>query len=257
MDSTPSGDPPLSLKSAKIALAMEKTVLPWIFAFLAYQRLNAALHVFPSAQELFYANLTRDALLFVQNVLLFILIASYGAMLLLSRPPTVLPTRRRHILVPLAMSYYFLSYGALDYLPVPWRENLLPPAFQFPCFIAGMILSLTGYSIAFWAILYLRRSFAIFVSVRDIVSTGPYAYVRHPMYLGYLFDACGIALVAFSSAILCLGCGFVLLLVWRARMEEEKLCEASASYRQYATRAGFLFPRFRSSAPPAASQGCD
>ena len=50
MDPTPSGDAPLSLKSAQIALAMEKTVLPWVFAYLAYQRLNAALHVFPGAQ---------------------------------------------------------------------------------------------------------------------------------------------------------------------------------------------------------------
>jgi hypothetical protein len=36
-------------------------------------------------------------------------------------------------------------------------------------------------------------------------------------------------------------------------MEEEKLCEASASYRQYASGAGFLFPRFPNGSPPAVS----
>jgi protein-S-isoprenylcysteine O-methyltransferase Ste14 len=244
---------PLSLKSAKLAVAMEKTVLPWIFAFLACQRLSAALEAIANGQELLSTDRTKDLLLFIQNILLFLLISTYGAMLLLSRPATALPTRLRHILVPMAMSYYFLLYGFLDHLPHALTDNLLPPALQIPCSMAGMILSLVGYSIAFWAILYLRRSFAILVSVREIVSKGPHPHIRHPMYLGYLFDSCGIVLVAFSPAILILSLGFVLLLLWRACMEEEKLSEASATYRQYATRAGFLFPRFRGSNPPAAS----
>jgi protein-S-isoprenylcysteine O-methyltransferase Ste14 len=254
MDTTPSADgAPLSLKSAKFAVAVEKAVFPWFFLFLAGRRLIAALGNYPTMGELLHATLTRDVLLFIQNVLLFILIGLYGAMLLLSRPATSLPTRRRHILVPMAMSCYFMLYGMLDFLPPLLRDNLLPPGLQRPCALAGVILSLIGYSIAIWAIFYLRRSFAVFVSVREIVLKGPYAYVRHPMYLGYLFDSCGIALVSFSTATLFLCCGFVFLLVYRARMEEEKLCEASASYRLYAGRAGFLFPRFRKGAQPTVS----
>jgi protein-S-isoprenylcysteine O-methyltransferase Ste14 len=251
MDTTPSADaPPLSAKSAKFAVAVEKAVFPWLFLFLAGRRLIAALGSYPTMEELLHATLSRDVLLFIQNVLLFILIGLYGVMLLLSRPAVGLPTRRRHILIPLAMSAYFMLYGVLDFLPPPWRENLLPPGFQRPCALAGVIVSMIGYSIAIWAIFYLRRSFAVFVSVREVIFKGPYAYVRHPMYLGYLFDSCGIALVTFSAATLFLCFGFIILLVYRARMEEEKLREASTSYRVYANRAGFLFPRFRRSAPP-------
>ena len=252
-------DAPLSLRTGKLAVAMERWVHPWIHGFLAYQRFGAALETYhrikigahlrsldPYAQELLYANLTK-------NILLFFLMAFYGVMLLLSRPTTVLPTSRKHILVPIAMSYYFALFGLLDYLPLPLRENLLPHHLQFPCSMAGVILSVIGYSISIWAIVYLRRSFAVFVSVRDIVLKGPYSYVRHPIYLGYLFDFCGIALATFSLGIFFLGCGFILLLVQRARLEEEKLCEASASYRQYATRTGFLFPRFRNCGPPRVS----
>lgn len=260
MDTTPAADDaPISLKSAKIAIAIEKMVLPWLFAFFAYQRFSAALDDWrrikigahfrvssPNIQELLYANLT-------QNVLLFVLIALYGVMLLWSRPATGLPTKRKHLLVPIAMSYYFMLYGILDHLPLSLRENLLPPALQFPCAMAGLMVSVIGYSIAIWAILYLRRSFAIFVSVREIISKGPYAYVRHPIYLGYLFESCGLVLSSFSIAILFLGCGFIWLLVERARMEEEKLCEASASYRLYANRTGFLFPKSRNSSPPLVS----
>jgi len=260
MDTTPTADDaPISLKSAKFAVAVEKFVLPWLFAFFAYQRFSAALDNWrrikigahfrfssPNMQELLYANL-------IQNVLLFVLIALYGVMLLLSSPATVLPTKRKHILVPVAMSYYFMLYGILDHFPLSLRENLLPPALQFPCAMAGVILSVIGYSISIWAMFYLRRSFAIFVSVREIVSKGPYVYVRHPIYLGYLFESCGLALASFSIAILFLGCGFVWLLVQRARMEEEKLCEASAPYRLYARRTGFLFPRFGNSGPSTVS----
>jgi protein-S-isoprenylcysteine O-methyltransferase Ste14 len=255
----PADDAPISPKSAKLAIALEKTVFPLIYAFLAYQRLSAALEnyrlikirvhfrsVYLHEQEFLYAS-------FIKNILLFALIALYGVMLLFSRPATALPTQRKHLLIPIAMSFYFALYGMLSYLPPSLSENLLPPSWQFPCALIGAAVSLIGYCISIWAIAYLRRSFAIFVAVRDVVSKGPYAYVRHPIYLGYLFDLCGLTLASFSLAILFLGCGFVWLLVERARMEEEKLCEASPSYRQYARSTGFLFPRLRSSAPPATS----
>jgi protein-S-isoprenylcysteine O-methyltransferase Ste14 len=258
MAPNPQDDTPLPLKSAKLAIAMEKTILPCIYAFLAYQRFTAALKdyhaikLFPrlpqipaNTRELICASLTK-------NTLLLIFLSLCGAMLLFSRPPSALPDKRKHLLVPLAMSYYFVLFGMLDFLPLSLRENLLPPAWQFPASMFGVILSLIGYSIAIWAIFYLRRSFSIFVSVREITLKGPYAYVRHPIYLGYLFDLCGITLAGFSIAVLFLGCGFVLLLVARARMEEEKLSEASA-YRLYMERTGFLFPRLRTRAPlPAA-----
>src|SRR5665213_490203 len=98
-------DAPISPKFAKVAVALEKTVLPLLNAFLAYQRFDAAVGDYhriktfghfrspsPHMQEMLYASLTK-------NVLLFILIALYGAMLLVSRPPTVLPTKRKHLLV--------------------------------------------------------------------------------------------------------------------------------------------------------------
>ena len=44
---------------------------------------------------------------------------------------------------------------------------------------------------------------------------------------------------------LLLGAGFVLLLIVRARLEEQKLASADEAYRQYAARTGFLFPRLK------------
>jgi protein-S-isoprenylcysteine O-methyltransferase Ste14 len=90
---------------------------------------------------------------------------------------------------------------------------------------------------------HLGRSFAVLVSVRKIVSSGPYAYVRHPIYLGYAIDLCGLLLATSSIAMFTLAAGWVLLLIIRARIEEEMLSEADEGYRQYVTRTNFLFPR--------------
>jgi len=113
------------------------------------------------------------------------------------------------------------------------------------------MVSMVGYAISLWGLCSLGRSFAIFVAVRRVVTGGPYNYVRHPMYLGYLFELIGLLLSSFSLGMLFLGAGFVFLMVMRARLEEERLIEAYPAYRDYMQHTGFLFPRFGSK--PAAT----
>jgi protein-S-isoprenylcysteine O-methyltransferase Ste14 len=109
--------------------------------------------------------------------------------------------------------------------------------------VAGF-LAIVGYGIALWGISYLRRSFALMVAVREVVSGGPYAYVRHPMYLGYIFELSGLVLASCSLGMLLAAAGFICLMVVRARLEEGRLIEVSPEYRDYMKRTGFLFPRF-------------
>ena len=40
--------------------------------------------------------------------------------------------------------------------------------------------------VVFWALLTLRRSFSIFPEARDLVQSGPYGLVRHPLYATYI-----------------------------------------------------------------------
>ena len=199
----------------------------------------SALHqiVDPASQNMAFAALAR-------NVLMFLLMAFTGVTLLFSRTPIAIPDKLNEVTVPIATSYYFLLYGIVDRLPAAFRESLLPIGFQGKSAAGGLILSLIGYSVAIWALCYLGRSFAILVSVRKVVSSGPYAFVRHPIYLGYAIELCGLLLANCSVAMLLLGAGFGMLLVVRARIEEEKLCEADEGYRRYINRTGFLLPRF-------------
>jgi protein-S-isoprenylcysteine O-methyltransferase Ste14 len=93
------------------------------------------------------------------------------------------------------------------------------------------------------------------VAVREVVSGGPYAYVRHPMYLGYIFELSGLVLASFSIGMFLAAAGFLSLMIVRARLEEGRIIEACPAYRDYMQRTGFLFPRFHRPAAAAAEAG--
>ena len=232
---------PLPPLIARSAIAVEKYLLPWLYAYFAY---NRGASIFDQVRDnpaeynlLFFAGLTKD-------ILVFVLMVFTGVTLLFSRRPTSLPDRLTHIVVPLAMSYYFFLYDQVDRLPAAMNRSLLPETWTLPCDFLALTCSVLGYGVAIWGLSYLRRSFALMVAVRKVVDGGPYALVRHPMYCGYILDQCGLVLASRSVVMLVLAVGFVLLLFWRARMEEAKLSQTSEDYRRYMQRTGFLLPRF-------------
>ena len=78
-----------------------------------------------------------------------------------------------------------------------------------------------------------------------VISTGPYAYVRHPLYAGALGFMVGTSLLMGSvwglAALLVLG----LLLAVRILIEERTLRVGLAGYDEYARRVRYrLIPKF-------------
>jgi protein-S-isoprenylcysteine O-methyltransferase Ste14 len=233
----------------------ERYILPWIYTWFAYQQLstihrNYVLYIDMVHQGLHQPSWSVFGAGMVRYVLMALLAIFMGLTFLGSRRPTHLPNKLGHILVPMAMSFYFFLYSSVDLLPPELRVNLLPEEWQVPAAAAAVCLSILGYTIALWGIFYLRRSFAILVAVRKVVSGGPYAYVRHPMYLGYIVELTGLVLASFCLGMIAFAAGFVLLVVVRAQMEEDRLLEACPEYRDYMKRTGFIFPRFRGQSSP-------
>jgi protein-S-isoprenylcysteine O-methyltransferase Ste14 len=79
-----------------------------------------------------------------------------------------------------------------------------------------------------------------------LVTTGPYRFVRHPIYLGLALLAMGEAL-AFSSwpAFMIVLFGIVPTFAWRARAEEKLLsCTFGERYAVYRQRTSMIIPHF-------------
>jgi protein-S-isoprenylcysteine O-methyltransferase Ste14 len=86
---------------------------------------------------------------------------------------------------------------------------------------------------------------AITVRARhEIVQRGPYAVVRHPLYLGILLLALGTLLAHPSPATACVAAGIALGIVLKIPREERALAALPDSpYAAYAARVPALVPR--------------
>jgi protein-S-isoprenylcysteine O-methyltransferase Ste14 len=74
-----------------------------------------------------------------------------------------------------------------------------------------------------------------------VVSTGPYACVRHPMYAGALLFFVGTPLLLGSWYGLAVTPVLIVVLAARAVMEERTLAEELPGYREYAQRVRYRF----------------
>lgn len=73
----------------------------------------------------------------------------------------------------------------------------------------------------------------------QVISTGPYAYVRHPMYAGAIFLALGTPLLLGSWYGVALGVVSIAILALRAVLEEETLKRELDGYAAYAARVRY------------------
>lgn len=64
----------------------------------------------------------------------------------------------------------------------------------FAPFALCAALMANGFLFQLWAKFTLRRSFGVVAANRGIKSTGPYRFVRHPMYAGYMVTQLGFLL---------------------------------------------------------------
>ncbi len=128
--------------------------------------------------------------------------------------------------------------GPIGIVILNWVDA--PPRFQAPR--TAVALSVAGLALSLWSLLHLRSAFSILAEARRIVRTGPYRFIRHPLYLGEAITMLG----------LCLGFGTLMaLLFWaavngfqlvRARIEEEKLARALPEYHSYRQTTRFILP---------------
>lgn len=116
------------------------------------------------------------------------------------------------------------------------RDSRLFP----PTFIAGIVCSLASFAIRHAAIRALGKFWSLHVEMREgheFVTTGPFAFARHPVYFSMILELLGICLLV--NAWITLAVVFAIFtptLIARVRIEEraliEKFGEAYVKYMQ-------------------------
>jgi protein-S-isoprenylcysteine O-methyltransferase Ste14 len=103
---------------------------------------------------------------------------------------------------------------------------------------AGVAVALTGVALFVWARRALGASFTIFPRPKPgarLVTDGPFALVRHPIYGGVIlvFAGCSLAFSPWGLA-----ATLVLVLLWsgKSRVEERHLSERFPAYAEYRRR---------------------
>ena len=116
---------------------------------------------------------------------------------------------------------------------------------DMPLVLQALGLALSILSSFFIAWVFQTNSFAAAVvrvqSERghSVISTGPYAYVRHPMYSGAVTFFAGIALLLGSWVGLVLSPVFAILFGVRTGIEEKTLTTGLPGYADYAARVRY------------------
>ncbi len=110
----------------------------------------------------------------------------------------------------------------------------------------SLVLSTLGVLLGGWAILVMKpRRVSMHPRPREdarLVTVGPYAWIRHPMYGGLALLTLGCALSPALPWRLVVWMALCLVLDRKARIEEQLLVERFAQYRPYQSRTARFFP---------------
>jgi protein-S-isoprenylcysteine O-methyltransferase Ste14 len=157
-------------------------------------------------------------------------------------------------------------YVPVVLLPVEW---LLPPALiavrvgeieagWLPVRVVGLAIGLAGAVLLVWASVLLGRFMIHEAAVREdhtLIESGPYRFVRHPVYMGYLALLLGSGVASLNVCLVLLWPVSLLGILIQAASEEQLLtAKFGQDYERYVGRVGRLVPHFgRRAAEPHAA----
>jgi protein-S-isoprenylcysteine O-methyltransferase Ste14 len=130
-------------------------------------------------------------------------------------------------------------------IPLRWLYLQLWPVGLWP-FWLGAAVTIAGLLFAVWAREHLGGNWSRSVTIKqghELIATGPYAVVRHPIYTGILAGFLGIA-IAISQVRGFIAFVLILLVFWiKLRMEEQWMrSQFGEAYATYAHQTAALVP---------------
>ncbi len=160
--------------------------------------------------------------------------------------------RSRWLAIPwfyLVTTLLFLGLCRVGWRPLPFP---LHGTVQGWFFALGSLLYFPGMLLALWGRLELGHNYSASSALasrlfeeHQLVMTGPYSIVRHPMYAGFALAAFGSVPMYFTWTTLCFAL-LVPLMLMRVQVEERVLAvEFREAWWVYCDRVPMLIPNFR------------
>jgi protein-S-isoprenylcysteine O-methyltransferase Ste14 len=130
-------------------------------------------------------------------------------------------------------------------IPLRWLYVALWPQGVWP-FWVGAAVTVGGLLFAVWAREHLGRNWSRSVTIKEgheLISSGPYGVVRHPIYTGILAGFLGTA-IAISQVRGFVALALVFLALWLKLSREEEWMRAQfgETYAEYARKTAALVP---------------
>jgi protein-S-isoprenylcysteine O-methyltransferase Ste14 len=119
------------------------------------------------------------------------------------------------------------------------------PAFAFPASMIGTVLKYAGFALLIWAGLNLGQNLTPLPKPKSdaqLVITGLFAWMRHPIYSALMLLTFGSSLERGHLLALILSACLAILLEFKSRREESWLLEQFSDYAAYRSRVKKFFP---------------
>src|SRR6201993_175010 len=125
---------------------------------------------------------------------------------------------------------------------LPWMisyfgktDQALPNLLSTACVLIGMIMMLV-------TIRHLGRSFSLVPQARSVVQTGPYRWIKHPLYFAEEIVILGVVLQYLTPVTVLILVLHIAVQVWRILYEEELLRRNCPEYSSYEASRWRLIP---------------
>ena len=136
----------------------------------------------------------------------------------------------------------FLQLGLLLLLSL----LALPALFRFAVPLSAWLLALTAVALALWTLRHNRLgNFSIHPKPKGsgvLVTSGPYRWIRHPMYSSVLLGAAALAWLSTPQAGWSAWTALAIVLLWKSALEENWLQQRHAAYSAYMQRSKRFLP---------------
>ncbi len=148
--------------------------------------------------------------------------------------------------VRVLMGLLLVTWLALYAINPPWMKVLLVP---FPGWLrwVGFALGLVSLGFWIWTQVALGKEWSPQLQLRQehhLVTTGPYARIRHPLYTAMFGYGAGLALVTANWVFIVFALMIIAGLFARVPREEQMMIkEFGEKYKAYMQKTGKFFPK--------------